>query len=85
MIGTPPVKTPFDDESGNPDGDWIIFMGDVYKGVQATQSSGPTANRPKNNLFIGRYYFDTSLGALGKPIYIGKDGKTWITADGALA
>ena len=62
---------------------YIEFLTGVYEGVQATQSSVTTADRPTKNLFIGRFYFDTSLGARGKPIWISKDGSTWIDATGA--
>lgn len=84
MISNPPVKTPFDTEIG-PEAAWLEFMSDVYKAIQGLQSSGTTANRPIKNLFVGRFYFDTSLGARGKPIWIAKDGSSWIDATGALA
>jgi hypothetical protein len=67
------------------DANWLEFFSDVYFGIKYTQTSGTTAQRPIKDLFPGRFYFDTSLGANGKPIYIAKDGVTWITADGLPA
>lgn len=85
MIGGLPAKV----QALAPDGTlnplWIEFLSDVYLFVSAGQSSGPSAKRPIKNLYPGRYYFDTSLGALGKPIWIGSDGSTWVTADGVPA
>lgn len=79
MIGPPPMKVVITDAI------WLEFLSDVYFGIKYTQTSGTTADRPTNDLFPGRFYFDTSLGANGKPIWIAKDGATWILADGTLA
>lgn len=42
-------------------------------------SSGTTANRPTENLQIGQYYFDTTLGL---PIW--RNSANWINASGTL-
>lgn len=42
-------------------------------------ASGTTANRPTENLQVGQYYFDTSLGY---PIYW--NGTNWINAAGTV-
>lgn len=79
MIGPPPIK------SGNIDPALVEFLSEVYYGVAATQSSGPTSKRPTKDLFPGRFYFDTSLGANGKPIWVNKNATGWVLADGTAA
>jgi len=64
---------------------WASFFSAVFNLLSGLTSSGTTAQRPTTFLFIGRTYFDTSLGAHGKPIWIAKDGVTWILADGTVA
>jgi hypothetical protein len=49
---------------------------DNYLNTLTVPPSGPTADRPTNNLFVGDYYFDTDLNL---PIWY--DGTDWI--DGA--
>lgn len=71
-------------ESEQIDANWIQFISTVYFGIKYTQTSGTTAQRPTSDLFAGRFYFDTSLGARGKPIWISKDGSTWIDSTGAI-
>jgi hypothetical protein len=39
--------------------------------------SGPSTNRPNTNLYVGRRYFDTSVG---KPVFW--NGATWVDAQG---
>lgn len=85
MIGQVPAKAQALAPDGTLNSLLIEFLSDVYMFVAAGQSSGPTAKRPVENLYPGRYYFDTSLGALGKPIWIGSNGTTWVTADGVPA
>jgi hypothetical protein len=46
----------------------------------ALPDAGITANRPVTNVQIGQFYFDTSLGANGKPIWY--NGTIWIDASG---
>jgi len=43
-------------------------------------SSGTTANRPTVGLYVGRVYFDETLGL---PIWY--DGSAWVKADGTAA
>lgn len=57
---------------------WFLSAGNV---VQAAYSSGTTASRPTEPLWIGRFYFDTTLGI---PIwYDGNIGTGWCDATGA--
>lgn len=65
--------------------EWQQFFSDVFKAIQALQQSGTTAQRPTKGLYVGRPYFDTSLGAKGKPIWVDKDGTGWVLADGTVA
>ena len=43
----------------------------------STPDSGTTVNRPKNNLFVGQQYFDTTIN---RPIWW--TGTVWINASG---
>ncbi|MES1989221.1 MAG: hypothetical protein V4440_14550 [Pseudomonadota bacterium] len=97
MISPPPAKSPIISklgaifsqlgvrESEQIDANWLEFFSAVFIGIKYTQTSGTTAQRPTTGLFPGRFYFDISLGVRGKPIWIAKDGQTWIDATGAIA
>jgi hypothetical protein len=50
---------------------------DGYLSSVVIPPSGPTADRPTTNLFVGDYYFDTTLNL---PIWY--DGTDWIDAAG---
>ena len=54
---------------------WMIAITDVANHVRA---SGITSKRPTTKLFVGRTFFDTTLG---KPIWY--DGTNWVDATGA--
>jgi len=64
---------------------WRNWFSQVRLVCFAQQESGTTANRPTKNLYPGRRYFDTSLGANGKPIFVRNDGAGWVLADGSAA
>lgn len=64
MITPPPIKIRVQDENGNLQSEWINHFTDIYLGIAATQNSGTTALRPIKNLYIGRTYFDITLGYL---------------------
>jgi hypothetical protein len=60
---------------------WTTFFSNAYQLLNALTLSGTTANRPTKFLFVGRTYFDTSLGAHGKPIWVASVSgvtATWI-------
>jgi len=59
-------------------------MSQVFRICFDAQNSGTTANRPTANLYPGKFYFDTSLGANGKPIWISKTSTAWVDATGAV-
>ena len=64
---------------------WRNFFVAVYNICNAQAQSGTTANRPTTLLWPGRRYFDTDLGANGKPIFVKKGGSGWVLADGTAA
>lgn len=53
--------------------------------VNASVSSGTTANRPITLLYPGRPYFDTDLGSAGKGMMIWRnsDNTAWVNGSGA--
>lgn len=51
--------------------------------ILAAQESGTTANRPTSLLWVGRMYFDTTLG---KPVWLKTVNPIgWVDATGAAA
>lgn len=50
--------------------------------LQATSSSGTTASRPTANLYVGQFWFDTTLGY---PVWCKTTGASpvWVNATGA--
>ncbi len=68
--------------SGVLDG-WRNFFNAVYFICNSTTTSGTTAQRPTEGLYIGRVYFDTTLGY---PIWLQSIGPVvWCDATGAPA
>jgi len=55
--------------------EWLTL---IWLSANALQESGATANRPTVRLWVGRPYFDTTLGM---PIWY--DGTNWVDATGA--
>ena len=69
-----PLATPQDDEERHPAmAQWMSRVSDV---ANAIESSGGAASRPVQNLYPGRFHYDTSLGEKGKPIWYAA-GKWW--------
>ncbi len=62
MISPPPNQQSIQDANGKITYSWVEFTTEVYIGIKAAQTSGTTAQRPIKNLWIGRQYFDTTLG-----------------------
>ena len=60
---------------------WRTFLNAVFDLLNGSTQNGPTANRPKP-LWIGQPFFDTTLN---KPIFVSKDGVTWVDATGTPA
>ncbi len=58
---------------------WQEFFSATYTGILDLQSSGTTDNRPTKRLYVGRPFFDTSLGI---PIWY--NGVNWIDSSGGV-
>lgn len=56
---------------------WLAFFSQVSSIVTAMTLSGTTVNRPVKFLWIGRNYFDTTLGFM-----IWYNGTIWVNASG---
>ena len=80
MISPAPNQSPLSDQNNNVLSPWKAFFTDIFNVCVSVQSSGITANRPVKNMWIGKQYFDTTIG---KPIYW--NGTIWVKADGTAA
>lgn len=62
-------------------GGWRNFFNQVFSICNALTMSGTTANRPTVGLWVGRTYFDVTLGI---PIWLRSTSPTvWVSAAGA--
>jgi hypothetical protein len=77
LINKPPIRAGIASKTGVMPNTWAEWFNQVYTIVFAVQQSGPTSQRPVDNLFTGRPYFDTTLG---KPIWYKTAG--WVDATG---
>ena len=59
---------------------WKPFFSSVFALLVAMTQSGTTAKRPTSFLWVGRMYYDTTLGL---PIFY--KGPGWVKADGTAA
>jgi hypothetical protein len=55
------------DASGQLSPAWAVWFTRTHVGARSIQEAGTTAERPTTQLWIGRRYFDTSLG---KPVWV---------------
>lgn len=55
-------RGPIVDASGSLNPAWALWFSRIGGASNALRESGPTANRPTEGLWIGRPYFDTTLG-----------------------
>jgi hypothetical protein len=76
MIQAPPNQSQLQDATGKVSPLWQLFFSNIFGSVTALQQSGTTAQRPTKGLYIGRPYFDTTLG-----YSINYNGTAWV--DGA--
>lgn len=60
---------------------WAAWLNVVQNVVRATSSSGPTTSRPTTNLYVGQFFFDTTLGI---PVWVKTPGSSpvWVNATG---
>jgi len=79
----PPSARNLVDKNQNTTSEWITWFTVLWSVTDSIDSSGTTADRPISNLFVGRTYFDTTLG---KPIWL-KSARpnVWVLADGTVA
>ena len=85
LLSNPPIREAVQDADGNLSRAWVAWFDQVQRILFPAQQSGTTANRPTVNLWAGRMYFDVSLGANGKPIWVNKNATGWVLADGTAA
>lgn len=87
MLGLPPINSALvvDGQRATWPTPWGNWLSQAFAILQASEQSGTTAQRPTKNLWPGRIYFDTSLGANGKPIWVNKNATGWVLADGTAA
>lgn len=66
---------------GFADRPWLQWLNLVHQTITAARQSGVTADRPTDFLYVGRRYYDTTLG---KPIWLHAVRPTvWHDAAGA--
>lgn len=82
LINSPPLVEPLFNKSGKIAVAWSNWFMQAFRLLFDIQNSGTTAQRPSTNLYPGKPYFDTSLGALGKPIFVNKTSTGWVDAQG---
>lgn len=76
FITKPPLKAPLDDGQ-RVDTAWAAWFDKAFQILFAQAQSGTTAQRPTVGLYVGRRYFDVTLGL---PVFY--DGTDWIDAAG---
>ena len=78
-----PDNGPVTDSKGLPTLPWVQVFARWHRVVLSLQQSGATADRPTTGLWVGRTYFDTTLG---KPVWVKSVGPAvWVDATGAVA
>jgi hypothetical protein len=61
---------------------WQEYFSGVFSAITAMQQSGTTAQRPTKGLWVGRQYFDTTLGY---PVYLkSANPSIWVNGSGAV-
>lgn len=79
IINQPPQQTAVD-RAGQVSPEWATWFSSAFTVLGSVVSSGTTARRPTTALWVGRTYFDTTLGI---PIWY--SGSAWVKADGTPA
>jgi hypothetical protein len=70
------------DKNGKVHPAWAAWFSTAHQILQDTSASGTTANRPINQLYVGKPYFDTTLGA---PIHVKSTNPTvWVNGIGTV-
>lgn len=68
------------DATGMPSAEFVFWLTQANNTASANRQSGITADRPKTNLWVGRRYFDTTLGY---PVYV-KTEAVWVNSAGVV-
>lgn len=84
-VNAPPINAPFNRDDGSVEPAWADWCTQIYRSAQMDYGSGTTAQRPTKDLRAGGRYFDTSLAANGRPIWINKGATGWVHDDGTAA
>lgn len=80
-IGGIPLGTPIQDKTtGQITLPWQAWLTTAQTILQDCSNSGTTAQRPTSQLYVGKPYFDTTLGI---PIWLKNSTPTWVNASGA--
>jgi hypothetical protein len=74
MINPAPISQPAGPQWSSA---WSNWFSQAFLILQASSQSGTTADRPTKGLYVGRTYFDTTIG---KPIWY--EGPGWVDATG---
>lgn len=70
------------DREGRMHPSWAGWFTSAHQILQDTSASGPTTARPINALYVGKPFFDTTLGA---PIHVKSVGPTvWVNGIGTV-
>ena len=78
MIEQAPFQQPI---NGVLSPNWVQWLTKIGLFAGSVSDHGTTANRPTKNLYIGRFYFDDTLGI---PIWLKTvDPVDWVDATGA--
>lgn len=82
MLESPPFSENTLNEDGMFSQGWVSWIEKLKLYGGSVSESGTTANRPSTRLFVGRPYFDTTLG---KPVWVKTATGTpvWVDATGA--
>jgi hypothetical protein len=76
----PPNQTAIADASGKVPASWQEFFSSLFKAVNGSQQSGVLLHRPTQGLWVGRPYFDTTLGY---PVYLkSANPSVWVDSAG---
>jgi hypothetical protein len=79
----PPITQHIEESTGAISRPWVNWFNKLWIVTGRSDISGTTANRPTSDLYVGLYYYDTTLS---KPIWLKSVRPTvWILADGTTA
>lgn len=83
VITPAPINGQIVTDTGLPSSAFSNWLSAAFRVLFDVQNSGTTGQRPTTFLYAGKFYFDVSLGANGKPIWMNKGCTGWIDATGA--